>query len=429
MIDQWQDRLRSRMELHEEPAPEGLWESIEPLMPSENRNRVWGRRVVSLAAVAAMLILFIVLFNTNNEEIEPVELAQESPRHESLARKSIEQESPERGYIKQEIPVQETPVQEIPVQETPLQETPVQFAFEHEKDKIGIPEKGSRSREANKLKENDKTGVPEQASREREVIKQQEADETTGYRLQQSGLEKPNDQLFASNSSRHRKPDNSKWQANMSMSNMPSGSARTYPGYGTLAAQEAVEEQYSFMSEYTRQDVYTDVKHLQPITFGLTLRYYINNRWSVTSGLSYSLLSSKLRAGGNDYNYDDRQTLHYLGVPLNVGYNFWQNNKFTAYLSTGALVEKNIAGTLTSNYYIDNQLEVSTTENISSKYLQWSVNSAAGIEYRFSNFLGVYVEPGIAYYLKNASDINSFYKDNPLNFNLRIGLRFSIPED
>ena len=29
MSDQWQDRLRNRMDLHEEIAPQGLWEGIE----------------------------------------------------------------------------------------------------------------------------------------------------------------------------------------------------------------------------------------------------------------------------------------------------------------------------------------------------------------------------------------------------------------
>ena len=29
MNNQWQDNLRNRMEHHEEPVPEGLWESVE----------------------------------------------------------------------------------------------------------------------------------------------------------------------------------------------------------------------------------------------------------------------------------------------------------------------------------------------------------------------------------------------------------------
>ena len=37
MSDQWQDNLRDRMEIHEEAVPEGVWESIELLMPAENK--------------------------------------------------------------------------------------------------------------------------------------------------------------------------------------------------------------------------------------------------------------------------------------------------------------------------------------------------------------------------------------------------------
>lgn len=217
-----------------------------------------------------------------------------------------------------------------------------------------------------------------------------------------------------------------KWQAGLSLSNAPSGSSETYSGYGTFAVTETVEEQYHFLANDTREQAYTDVKHHQPITFGLTLRYNLNERWSVASGLTYSQLSSELHSGSGNYYYDDRQTLHYIGLPLNVAYTFWQNQKISAYLSTGGLVEKNVAGRLTSKYYIDNQLETTTREKISTDQLQWSYNTTIGLGYRISNHIGLYAEPGISWYFKNSSELETIYKENPLQFNLRLGLRFTL---
>ena len=36
MNKQWSDNLRKRMEMHQEPSPEGLWESIEQIMQEDH---------------------------------------------------------------------------------------------------------------------------------------------------------------------------------------------------------------------------------------------------------------------------------------------------------------------------------------------------------------------------------------------------------
>lgn len=218
----------------------------------------------------------------------------------------------------------------------------------------------------------------------------------------------------------------SRWQTSISMSNAPSGSTETYSGYGTFALAETVDDQYKFLSSYTDQDVNTDVKHDQPVTVGLTLRYVLSERWSIASGLNYSILSSQLHSAANNYYYDDFQKLHYLGIPLNLEYTYWRNNKISSYISAGGQMEKNIAGRLTSNYYLDNQLESTTYEKITGKHLQWSLNSAIGIEYQISDMFRLYAEPGVSYYFKNRGELETIYKDRPFSFNLRIGLRFTF---
>ena len=37
-----------------------------------------------------------------------------------------------------------------------------------------------------------------------------------------------------------------------------------------------------------------------------------------------------------------------------------------------------------------------------------------------------YAEPGVGYYFDNGSDVKTAYSDNPFNFNMKLGLRYSI---
>mgnify|MGYP000846037861 CR=1 FL=1 len=413
MSDQWQDDLRDRMEIHEEAVPEGLWESIELLMPAENKHRAWSKRMIALAVSAAAIILLFIVLYTTNENQAPIEFVE----------KNVSIDPGPIPMTADEVPARpgSTPDENSALKRTAGQASASRITAE---EKLAL---NNVSKPPTSVSPKDEAAVAVTDTKEKEAGAKQETtkEEEINRVITNKQPENDLDQLFAS-SSRGRDRENPKWQTNLSTSNMPSSPVQTRSGYGTFMVQEAVEEQYVFLSQDARQEVNTTVQHFQPVNFGLTFKYNLNEKWSLASGLTYSLLSSRLHSGSGNYHYDDNQRLHYLGIPLNVAYNFWQNNKFAGYISSGMLLEKNIAGSLSSNYYIDNRLESTAKESISSKQLQWSVNSAIGIEYRVSDFMGIYAEPGVAYYFKNSSEIETFYKENPFNFNLRVGLRFSI---
>ena len=411
MSDQWQDDLRDRMEIHEEAVPEGLWESIELLMPAENKHRAWSKRIIALAVSAAAIILLFIVLYTTNENQAPIQFVE---KEESIAPGSTPMTADEAPARPGSMPEENSALKRTAGQASASRITG--------EEKLAF---NNVSKPPASVSRKDETAVTvtgtKEAGAKQETTKEGEVNRVITSKQPENDL----DQSFAL-PSRGRDRENPKWQTNLSTSNMPSSPVQTRSGYGTFMVQEAVEEQYVFLSQDARQEVNTTVQHFQPVNFGLTFKYNLNEKWSLASGLTYSLLSSRLHSGSGNYHYDDNQRLHYLGIPLNVAYNFWQNSKFAGYISSGMLVEKNIAGSLSSNYYIDNRLESTAKESISSKQLQWSVNSAIGIEYRVSDFMGIYAEPGVAYYFKNSSEIETFYKENPFNFNLRVGLRFSI---
>ena len=76
--------------------------------------------------------------------------------------------------------------------------------------------------------------------------------------------------------------------------------------------------------------------------------------------------------------------------------------------------------------FIDNLAKETDTQSHVVKPLQWSVNASAGVQFDIVPSVGVYAEPGISYYFDNGSDIRTIYKDEPLNFNLNVGMRFNF---
>ena len=414
MSDHWHDNLRKRMDLHEENAPEGLWKDIEQHIDTFNPvHIVKPRRKILLwslssVAVAAVALLLLVLFPFNNQspllptnDLVVSKILDQTDVAESLDAESLEVES--SVALKQSVSSQQ----------------------QYKNVSVQIPAVENDNAQLNEINETDNKTITDNKIISDDPSKNEVLDSRVDKIQSKQDNPQPNDQLLAL-STISKSPKQSKWQTNLSMSNVSSSSSETHTGFGTFAQHETVEDQYAFMSQYTRAETYTEIDHNLPIMVGLTLRYNLNQRLGVSSGLTYSLLTSKLRSESVNYFYDDRQTLHYLGVPLNINYKLWQNNNFSTYISAGGLVEKNIAGKLSSDYYIDNKLQSSTDEKITSKQLQWSINSAVGLEYRLSDNFGIYAEPGVAYYFKNNSEIETIYKERPINFNLSLGLRINF---
>lgn len=67
-----------------------------------------------------------------------------------------------------------------------------------------------------------------------------------------------------------------------------------------------------------------------------------------------------------------------------------------------------------------------TTEKIEEKPFQFSVNSAVGVQYKIISKVGLYAEPGVGYHFKDNSSLNTIYKEKPLNFNVKFGIRILI---
>ena len=180
------------------------------------------------------------------------------------------------------------------------------------------------------------------------------------------------------------------------------------------------------MQSNSNNEISSTVKNWQPIQVGVSVAYSFTDRLSIESGLTYSCLISDLSSGTPLGNYDIRQTLHYIGLPLALKYDFLKVKGFSLYASAGGQMEKCVAGKTRTDYFVDGKKVSSENGRIMVEPLQWSVNTYVGAQYSFNRLVGLYVEPGAAYYFRNGSPVNCIYSERPFNFSIRAGLRFSL---
>ncbi len=227
------------------------------------------------------------------------------------------------------------------------------------------------------------------------------------------------------------------WTVGLLTGNASSSSTEQFPGYATLnGATLSLPEIWS--SEYeenplmaillANQDKKVDakIKHKTPITFGASVSKRFGKKWSVGTGVNYTKLSSKLSSGSGSNFISSEQNIHYIGVPVQVNYNVIQKGAFTGYITGGGLIEKAVSGDIQTKYIVEGIVKEESKEEIAEKPVQVSVNTALGLQLKVIKNIGIYAEPGVSYHFKDNSSLQTIYKEKPLNFNLKFGVRLII---
>ena len=196
------------------------------------------------------------------------------------------------------------------------------------------------------------------------------------------------------------------------MNNSPYGTFSEEFRYGTL----------DFLAASNPERVSYD--HDRPIKVGLSVKYNIDNRWSISSGLTYSYLRSSFDYSDGKMSGSGVQKLHYVGLPLAASYNVVSAKRLKVYLTAGGEMQKLVSGKATMDGV--NIPEEDKKRDIREGGMQWSLNAAVGAEYNIVDNFGIYVEPGVSHYIDNKSSVENFYKYKPTNFSLNVGLRLSI---
>ena len=168
-----------------------------------------------------------------------------------------------------------------------------------------------------------------------------------------------------------------------------------------------------------------------PISVGLQVRYDFSPRWGIGTGINYTFMSRTFV--GTYYRFDDLgnelepitsdidNQQHWIGVPLNLYFHFVNTGKLNVYAVAGAAMEK-----MLSNHFLihDNMADYHYQKSLPHGF-QSSATLGAGLEYRITPYLGIYVDPSLRYYFNNRQP-RSIRTIQPLRFDLEAGIRFTL---
>ena len=115
-----------------------------------------------------------------------------------------------------------------------------------------------------------------------------------------------------------------------------------------------------------------------------------------------------------------KQTMQYIGIPVNFYGEIINKKGFIFYANAGATMDKLLKTRYHLKYY-----DSSESFNDTNKGLEWSVNFGMGLEYKFIDFAGIYLEPNAVYYF-NSKTQNSIRNDQPFQLKAELGFRFHL---
>ena len=398
MNEHWIKQIKEKMADYKQPAPEVSWEAIDKAMAAGKPHKVipfmyWMKCIA--AAVVLLLITGISIRIMNREEETPVQQQTIPVNNGQITTAGEEQLQPQ---------LTDSPTEEL--QPTFMAETTT-YSSKKPKEK-STPSVSETETVADitdiSVEFNNVTDVIPVQEKEQEYTEPEEQAETF--------FDIP-DVIIP----RHKKHKTDRLMAQAYVSNAMSGSRQTESNRLTYLDGITLKPGGLISNSDMNNPVYYDtiitvntvsmnrnVRHHQPVKFGLSLRYQFDDRWSLESGLTYTLLVSDITTDVNGISSHSKQKLHYLGIPLNVGYQFWTDRKLGLYVSAGGTIDKLLNG---SGW-------------------QFSVNGSAGAEYSLGNRFSLYAEPGVGYYIPNNSNLSTIYKEHPWNFNLTLGIRFNL---
>lgn len=421
--EKWLKSLRDSLDEYAEPLPEGFWDELQEDLPRPKIVPIWKRWIpVAAAAVLVLSVSSLVLWKSNSSFFQSPDIQQANRMAEQVVESNVVRPV-HLAVIPDEDSDADKKENTQPIQR--LKNRQVAVAYEEKQD-VSLDDKAvarvllvdSVAEETEKSSE--EPAMLATAKRSREVerrIWEQNAKE--------AGLIK------------HAK--NRKVQIGILSGGMPYSSNKEFGGMtrftsrysvakGTASVMDGSSKQVAcnqvlFNNQHARAK--TQVKHRFPITVGASVKWYLTDDWAVESGLCYTYLQSDLHSGSQLY-LEDRQKLHYLGIPLKVHRTIWSGSRFSVYASAGGMLEKCVSGTLESAYVTGTGATETESVSLHIRPLQCSVMASLGTQFNFTRWLSLFVEPGMAYFFDDGSKVETIRKEHRFNFDLHFGIRFDI---
>lgn len=421
----WMRKIKERLEDYSEPVPASGWKRLEDALSASNPPLAGRRRVILFRRWAAAAAVLLVAVSSVNLWLL------QSPAGEEVRRTAV----PSLARTPDDIPVNQLPDVQAVIPE------PV---YEEKKHTVQttVSRRSRMAQQIQVLKETEEkeniTEVPvigeaKEENSSVEEIREASEEET---REVQVARRRPSSRDKLSLPVERKTVRSRGWSVGLSVGNGgklatdndmaldypmqdPSGSGSfggkidfSQTANGILSVPQGEELVFKdglpYLQKRGRQ--IASIDHKQPLSFGLSVRKGLAKGFSIETGLTYTYLASDIRYEGS--NDKVSQKLHYIGIPLRANWNFVDKKAFIMYVSGGGAVEKCVYGKVGS-------------KDETVKPLQFSVMGAVGAQYNISNRVGLYVEPGVAYFFDDGVEIETIRKENPCNFTLQGGIRLT----
>lgn len=419
--DIWDDAIRSKLEDFEVDAVPGDWEAIADRLPG--KAPVPLRRVLRYWVAAAVISLLVVsggiyLYDNKTDRVpmaqefrslqKPVEediLAAPVDKGEELAPALATVREPRSPKTKRMVALAAA----LPRSVTGA--TPQVRMLTGEEDDASVQP----------VKDEAEVPADEKAVAERSVKDNKEEIVITKSEVLVA------DASTSAVKQKKEKGTSRKWGFGMGGGGLSMGADNLVPQYVTNSSVLKSENLMSLNSFDAAmvKPAETDIHHKTPIGVGFSVSRFLNNRFSLQTGLTYSYLRSEWSTN-NTYHIDNDQRLHFIGIPLSLTYKIAEWNRFMLYASAGGMTEVNVAGKRRMKLFSDDVEIMKQSEKIRMKEWLWSVNARAGVSYPIIRFVSAFAEVGASYYFDNGSEIETVHSEKPFNVSLQFGFRFGF---
>lgn len=451
MSNDWTNKLRDRLTDYQEPVTDDLWAAIQQSLAQQKSNIVSiGKSVDSLdghsnhqsnakevvfrrfsiaAALAALAVGGTYIYLNPTKSNEPLAQATVLQEDSSTSKGALhENQSSEHNQVSQEYSSDNTDTDSP----SRLGDDTFTKYSQRVKKQLGIQTSlldGEGSKLFTQNLDNDKQN-DNRKGQNRDKVQSRSKKSLEGNPEMLAMAASPFS--YAIQESNARRHQSSSWSVQLYGENGVVGSKNSngfdaafvpsHDASGPVSPGNFTDAFYSVMairalSGTPSADYYEKVKHHFPISVGVQVGWGVTECLRINTGVVYTNVSSDFINSSYNTTQVTTQTLHYVGVPVNISYGFWQTKRFKTYVTVGGEADFNVK----------NHTE-SDGEVMASKHdrTQWSANASLGAQFDIIPQLGIYVEPGAKYYFDNGSQIENTFKDKKLNFNLQFGLRWNI---
>ena len=405
MKERWIDDIKVEMQEFESDSPKGLWESIEGRLPASKvapTHSWWGWVAAAGALAVAGASAFLFFRPISPQEVISVEKAEPV-----VALNDVLPDPSEQIVRSQEI------VEPVAVSQPKEAQMP---------EKSAVLQKTEALRETTAVQEAE-TAQETETVPETETVQELEA------------VQEPESlpwKEFSQETRVARKTPQNRVSVGLAASGAASFSQTALIGGGPLfgVGLDAVswEDNPKLGLAVVNQgkDIESELRHKVPVRLTLGVSYAITDRLSVVSGLSHTLLLSEYMEGTQQNYKRGEQRVEYVGVPINLKYDFYSSTRLDVYASAGLTLDKCIKANRTDDYFLSGENRLKEVISLGEHPFQLSAGAAFGAEYRIYDSLWLFGECGLAYFFNDRSSLEILYKERPLNATFNLGIRVAL---